>query len=190
MTEAKSVAPIYAVFGYPLTRPGDRELLGAYTSLERASAFVAAQDTDVHANLRVEELELDVHPTDEFWKNPEEVTSLDADGDRGLGTRLTELMQDGDLLPDDAVAAIEAAKEDERNISALRNRLAELEARLADAEDVIQKIANDPLEPSSQKHVWQITDHRRWCQAYFKQARRGLPEGAGDIRNLRDELDH
>lgn len=145
MTEADPAASIYAVFAYPLTRPGNRELLVAYTSLARAYAFVAAQDADVQANLRVEELKLNVQPMDEFWKQPEGVASADPDGERGLGTRLVELLQEGDLLPDDAIAAIEATRNAERDVVALRQRIAEFErGRSATLGAILETVTTQP----------------------------------------------
>jgi hypothetical protein len=61
------------VFGLPLTRPGDREFLGAYSSPERAQEFVDAQDAAVRANLAVVEVTIDQHPrSDDFWAIPGE----------------------------------------------------------------------------------------------------------------------
>lgn len=121
-------APLYAVFGYPLTRPGDREMLGVYTSLDRAEAFVAAQDEAVQQNLRVEDLELDRYPSDDFWKKPEGgERRSDDEGERTVGRHLVEILQRGELLPDDAVAAIEAARNHERDVATQRIRIADLE---------------------------------------------------------------
>ena len=63
---------VYAVFGYPLTHPGSRELLGVYSTIERAERFVAAQDAVVQSNIGVVEITLDDHPSDEFWIKPGE----------------------------------------------------------------------------------------------------------------------
>lgn len=185
--------PLYAVFGYPLTRPGERELLGVYTSLERAEAFVAAQDREVQANLRVENLEIDHHPSDEFWKRPkgerdlrfqrdlhavaDQSIELPNEGLRnrllagaatdpaapaddayfgrlrsrldnphsGSGNRLVDIIRNGELLPDDAIAAIEAMRNDERDVATLRIRAAELErGRAAHTEWLRETVATLP----------------------------------------------
>lgn len=48
------------------------------------------------------------------------------DGERGLGTRLAAILRDSPL-PDDAIAAIEAMRNGERDVAALQNQIAELE---------------------------------------------------------------
>lgn len=63
---------VYAVFGYPLTSPGARELLGVYSTIEHAERFVAAQDAVVRPNIGVVEITLDDHPVDKFWIKPGE----------------------------------------------------------------------------------------------------------------------
>ncbi len=63
---------VFVVFGLPLTRPGDREFLGAYSTATSAQRFVDAQDAAVRQNLRVIEIRLDVHPpSDGFWVIPD-----------------------------------------------------------------------------------------------------------------------
>lgn len=62
---------VHAVFGYPITHPGTRELLGVYSTAERANAWFDAQDEEVRKNLGVVDIELDVPPSDDFWKKPQ-----------------------------------------------------------------------------------------------------------------------
>jgi hypothetical protein len=65
------VATIFVVFGLPLTRPGDREFLGAYSTRPSAQRFVDAQPEEVRDNLTVAEIVLDRHPpSDDFWTIP------------------------------------------------------------------------------------------------------------------------
>lgn len=72
-SEVLSVKTIYVVFGLPITRPGEREFLGAYRTRAKAQRFVDAQDAVVRENLRVAEIELDAHPpSDGFWNIPED----------------------------------------------------------------------------------------------------------------------
>lgn len=61
---------VFAVFGYPLTRPGDRELLGLYSTYNRAADFYNAQSEAVRSNLGIVEIEIDRHPSDDFWVKP------------------------------------------------------------------------------------------------------------------------
>lgn len=64
---------VFVVFGIPLTRPCDREFLGAYSTRSRAHAFVDAQDEVVRQNLVVAEVVLDRHPpSGGFWVIPDE----------------------------------------------------------------------------------------------------------------------
>jgi hypothetical protein len=63
---------VFVVFGLPLTRPGDREFLGAYSTESRAQAFVDVQTEEVRQNLVVAEIVLDRHPpSDGFWAIPD-----------------------------------------------------------------------------------------------------------------------
>lgn len=64
---------IFVVFGLPLTRPGDREFLGAYTSQSGAQRFVDHQPEQIQENLTITEIVLDQHPqSDNFWTIPDE----------------------------------------------------------------------------------------------------------------------
>lgn len=68
-------------------------------------------------------------------------------GERGLGARLAELPKDGDLLPDYAITAIEAKRNDERNVAVLRSRITQLErGRAADMDWLRETLATEPSE--------------------------------------------
>jgi hypothetical protein len=61
---------VHAVFAYPLMYPGHRELLGLYSTRERAEDFSKVQDKAVRNNLAIVEIEIDRHPNDDFWVKP------------------------------------------------------------------------------------------------------------------------
>ncbi|MGB8022205.1 MAG: hypothetical protein WCF04_13330 [Candidatus Nanopelagicales bacterium] len=69
---------IFVVFGLPLTRPGDREFLGAYSTAALAQRFFDAQDAAVRENLAVVEIALNEHPSDEFWIKPKGLATAHA----------------------------------------------------------------------------------------------------------------
>lgn len=67
-------------------------------------------------------------------------------GERGLGTRLAEIFRDSPL-PDDAIAAIDAMRNEERNVAALRTRITRLErGRAADMDWLRETVATEPSE--------------------------------------------
>lgn len=117
---------VYAVFA--AVRGGvSYDYLAVYATHENAQSFVDAQSADLQGCLSIWPLHLDRHPTDEFWKTPEGAVVNNEEGERTLGRLLVEILQGGELLPDDAVAAIEAARSDERDVAALKVRIVELE---------------------------------------------------------------
>ena len=62
---------LYGVFGVPLTSP-DRELLGIYSTPERARAFIDAQPVPRRANMQLDPIVVDANPSDPFWLKPPE----------------------------------------------------------------------------------------------------------------------
>jgi len=60
---------IFVVFGYPLTRPSEKEFLGAYTTRAAAQRFIDAQKAAVQENIGLEEVQLNKCYGDPgFWK--------------------------------------------------------------------------------------------------------------------------
>jgi hypothetical protein len=68
---------LFGVFGYP--KLGVDELLGVYSTPERAQALIDAQLPELRMGMRVEEIVVDQDPDDEFWRKPNAASSAIAE---------------------------------------------------------------------------------------------------------------
>lgn len=60
---------LFAVFGYRRLTD-DRELLGVYSTRQRAQALVDAQSSELRISMRIEEVRVDAHPEQKPWRKP------------------------------------------------------------------------------------------------------------------------
>lgn len=60
---------LFAVFGFPrLTE--DRQLLGVYSTRQRAQALVDVQRRELKITMRIEEIHVDTYPEQSPWRKP------------------------------------------------------------------------------------------------------------------------
>ena len=62
----------YAIFARPYMNPGDLEFLALYSSQALAQRFIDCQDEQIRECLLVLNVEVDRHPSAEFWKRPDD----------------------------------------------------------------------------------------------------------------------